>query len=157
MLSVSLRNSPRCRLDYQPLFRKMSLRSSPKRRLDSWTRHCWFPPIRSLPAQIEQADQNKFQDGGCEGTVRLGLWSCSRPFQSGKFERLATEGIRKASNMHTLDYVTDTIGWSRVQPSLLGKARGTKRAAEIEPSWSWRSCLITFSPVTFVLHADHYQ
>ena len=36
-------------------------------------------------------------------------------------------------NMHKLIYVTDTIGWSRVQPSLLGKARGTERAAEIEP------------------------
>ena len=37
------------------------------------------------------------------------------------------------SNMHKLYYVTDTIGWSRVQPSLLGEARGTERAAEIEP------------------------
>ena len=37
------------------------------------------------------------------------------------------------SNMHKLIYVTDTIGWSRVQPSLLGEARGTERAAEIEP------------------------
>ena len=36
------------------------------------------------------------------------------------------------SNMHKLNYVTDTIGWSRVQPSLLGEARGTERAAEIE-------------------------
>ena len=38
------------------------------------------------------------------------------------------------SNMHKLNYVRDTIGWSRVQPSLLGEARGTERAAEIEPS-----------------------
>ena len=38
------------------------------------------------------------------------------------------------SNMHKLNYVTDTIGWSRVQPSLLGEARGTERAAEIEPT-----------------------
>ena len=38
--------------------------------------------------------------------------------------------------MHKLNYVTDTIGWSRVQPSLLGEARGTERAAEIEPSQS---------------------
>ena len=37
------------------------------------------------------------------------------------------------SNMYKLNYVTDTIGWSRVQPSLLGEARGTERAAEIEP------------------------
>ena len=40
------------------------------------------------------------------------------------------------SNMHKLNYVTDTIGWSRIQPSLLGEARGTERAAEIEPSVS---------------------
>ena len=57
-------------------------------------------------------------------------------FQSGKFKRLATEGIRKASNIHKLNYVTDTIGWSRVQSSLLGEARGTERAAEIEPNTS---------------------
>ena len=36
--------------------------------------------------------------------------------------------------MHKLNYVTDTIGWSRVQPSLLREARGTERAAEIEPN-----------------------
>ena len=38
------------------------------------------------------------------------------------------------SRMHKLNYVTDTIGWSRVQPR---EARGTERAAEIEPSKSW--------------------
>ena len=37
------------------------------------------------------------------------------------------------SNMHKLNYVTDMIGWSCVQPSLLEEARGTERAAEIEP------------------------
>ena len=37
------------------------------------------------------------------------------------------------SNMHNLNYVTDTIGWSRVQPALLGEARGSERAAEIDP------------------------
>ena len=41
------------------------------------------------------------------------------------------------SRMHKLNDVTDTIGWSRVQPSLLGEARGTERAAEIEPSKFW--------------------
>ena len=37
------------------------------------------------------------------------------------------------SNMHKLNYVTDMVCRSRVQPSLLGEARGTERAAEIEP------------------------
>ena len=32
------------------------------------------------------------------------------------------------SNMHKLNYVTDTIGWSFVQPSLIEEARGTERA-----------------------------
>ena len=35
--------------------------------------------------------------------------------------------------MHKLNYVADTIGWSRVQQSLLREARGTERVAEIEP------------------------
>ena len=38
------------------------------------------------------------------------------------------------SNMHKFNYVTDMIGWSRVQRSLLGEARRTERAAEIEPT-----------------------
>ena len=41
------------------------------------------------------------------------------------------------NNMHQLNYVTDTIGWSRVQRSLLEEARGTERTAEIEPSKFW--------------------
>ena len=39
-------------------------------------------------------------------------------------------------NMHKLNYVTDTIGWSLIQPSLIGEARGTERAEEIEPIMS---------------------
>ena len=49
--------------------------------------------------------------------------------------------IPATSNMHKLNYVRDMIGWSRVQPSLLGEAPGTERAAEIEPMASTKVAL----------------
>ena len=48
------------------------------------------------------------------------------------------------SNMRKLNYVTDAIGWSRIQPSLLGEARGTEKAAEIEPSLTFVSSFTYF-------------
>ena len=90
---------------------------------------------------INYFSQNKFQDGGCEGTVRS---ACDRVLDRLKMENLNIwRGIAyvwypmtfpATSNMHKLNYVTATIGRSRVQPSLLGEARGTERAAEIEPN-----------------------
>ena len=39
------------------------------------------------------------------------------------------------SNMHNLNYVIDTISWSRVQPSLLEEVRRTERAVVGRGSW----------------------
>ena len=43
------------RLDYQPLFGKMSPHSSPKERLDACDFLCWFKPIMSPPADFRLA------------------------------------------------------------------------------------------------------